>query len=58
MMLTADANRQTVVAALKAGVNDYFIKTSLSRPELLKKVRRLVAVDAGEAQSAAHATAT
>jgi DNA-binding response OmpR family regulator len=42
MVLTADSSKQTVMKALKNGANDYFIKTSLSRPELLKKVRRLI----------------
>jgi len=42
MMLTSDASRQTVVAAIQCGANDYVIKTTLSRDELLKKTRRLV----------------
>src|SRR5262245_59734422 len=42
MMLTSDASRQTVVAAIQGGANDYVIKTTLSRDELLKKTRRLV----------------
>ncbi len=42
MMLTSDASRQTVVAAIQSGANDYVIKTALSRDELLKKARRLV----------------
>jgi DNA-binding response OmpR family regulator len=42
MMLTSDASRQTVVAAIQGGANDYVIKTALSRDELLKKARRLV----------------
>ncbi len=42
MMLTSDASRQTVVAAIQGGANDYVIKTALSRDELLKKTGRLV----------------
>jgi DNA-binding response OmpR family regulator len=42
MMLTSDASRQTVLASIQSGANDYVIKTTLSRDELLKKARRLV----------------
>ena len=42
MMLTSDASRQTVVASIESGANDYVIKTTLSKDELLKKARRLV----------------
>lgn len=42
MMLTSDASRQTVLAAIQCGANDYVIKTTLSRDELLKKAHRLV----------------
>jgi DNA-binding response OmpR family regulator len=42
MMLTSDASRQTVVAAIQSGANDYVVKTTLSHDELLKKARRLV----------------
>jgi DNA-binding response OmpR family regulator len=42
MMLTSDASRQTVVASIQSGANDYVIKTTLSREDLLKKARRLV----------------
>lgn len=45
MMLTSDASRQTVLAAIQAGANDYVIKTTLSRDELLKKTHRLIAQD-------------
>ena len=47
MMLTGDASRQTVLATVQAGANDYLIKMTLSRDELLKKVRRLLSLDAG-----------
>jgi len=49
MMLTSDASRQTVVAAIQCGANDYVIKTTLSRDELLKKARRLI--DLGPVQT-------
>lgn len=42
MMLTSDASRQTVMAAVQGGASDYVIKTSLSRDEFLRKVYRLV----------------
>src|SRR5579872_690079 len=45
MMLTSDASRQTVLAAIQAGANDYVIKTTLSRDELMKKTHRLIAQD-------------
>jgi len=48
MVLTANSSRQTVVNAIKKGADDYFIKTSLSRPELLKKVRRLMDLERQE----------
>jgi DNA-binding response OmpR family regulator len=46
MMLTSDASRQTVVAAIQCGANDYVIKTTLARDELLKKTRRLIGLGA------------
>jgi DNA-binding response OmpR family regulator len=42
MMLTSDATRPTVLAALSGGADDYLIKTALSREDLLQKVARLV----------------
>lgn len=42
MMLTSDASRRTVLASIENGANDYVIKTTMSRDELLKKVRHLV----------------
>ena len=47
MVLTADASRETVMEAIKMGADDYLIKTSLSRDELLRKVRRLSSIEAG-----------
>jgi len=42
MMLTSDASRRTVLASIENGANDYVIKTTMSRDELLKKVKHLV----------------
>jgi CheY-like chemotaxis protein len=42
MMLTSDASRETVLAAIREGANDYLIKTSFSRDELLQKLTRLL----------------
>jgi PleD family two-component response regulator len=40
MMLTSDASRQTVMAAIQAGATDYVIKTTLAREDLLRRVCR------------------
>lgn len=45
MMLTSDASRQTVMAAMQAGANDYVIKTTLSREDFLRKVCRQLNVE-------------
>lgn len=45
MMMTSDASRQTVLASVQAGANDYVIKTTLNRDELLSKVRKLTGHD-------------
>jgi DNA-binding response OmpR family regulator len=42
MVLTGDASRETVMGAIKRGANDYLIKTSLTRDELVKKAHRLI----------------
>jgi len=42
MMLTSDASRQTVIAAIQCGANDYVIKTTLTHDDLLKKAARLI----------------
>ncbi len=42
MMLTSDASKETVVAAIDAGANDYVIKTSFSKEEFLQKLGRLL----------------
>jgi PleD family two-component response regulator len=40
MMLTSDASRQTVMAAIQAGATDYVIKTTLARDDLFRRVCR------------------
>ncbi|MFH1303921.1 MAG: response regulator [Planctomycetota bacterium] len=40
IMLTSDASKETVVAAIQGGANDYIIKTSFSKSEFLDKVRK------------------
>ncbi|QDT27067.1 Transcriptional regulatory protein SrrA [Gimesia panareensis] len=40
IMLTSDASKGTVIAAIQGGANDYIIKTSFSKTELLDKVRK------------------
>jgi len=42
MMLTGDASRETVVAAIQGGAHDYVIKTKFSREEFLAKLNRLL----------------
>lgn len=49
MMLTSDASRQTVLASIQAGANDYVIKTTLNRDDLLEKTRRLMRLDQADA---------
>lgn len=38
LVLTSDASKETVLAAIAAGADDYVIKCSLSRGELLEKL--------------------
>ncbi|MFK7777953.1 MAG: response regulator [Gimesia sp.] len=40
IMLTSDASKETVIAAIQGGANDYIIKTSFSKNEFLNKVRK------------------
>jgi CheY-like chemotaxis protein len=42
IMLTADSSKQTVMAAVRAGANDYLIKTSFSKTEFYRKLNQLV----------------
>ena len=44
IMLTSDASKETVIAAIQGGANDYIIKTSFSKDELLEKVRKYVSL--------------
>jgi DNA-binding response OmpR family regulator len=50
LMLTADASRETVLAAIRLGVDEYVVKTSFTREELWSKI---TAVLGGEAKSTA-----
>ena len=43
VMLTGDASRETVMAAIQGGAHDYIIKTKFSREEFLAKLGRLLA---------------
>ncbi len=42
IMLTADASKQTVMAAIRGGAHDYLIKTSFSKADFYRKLNRLV----------------
>ncbi len=41
MVLTSDSSRETVLAAINAGADDYTIKTAFSRDEFRQKLDRL-----------------
>ena len=41
MVLTSDSSRETVLAAIHAGADDYTIKTAFSRDEFRQKLERL-----------------
>ncbi len=43
LILTSDASRETVLAAVQGGANDYVIKTNFSRDELFAKLETLCA---------------
>lgn len=43
IILTSDASRETVVAAIHGGADEYIVKTSFNREILLGKVGRLLA---------------
>lgn len=45
LMLTGDASRDTVVAAIRAGANDYLVKASFTRAELEQKLEVLLATE-------------
>jgi len=42
IMLTADASKQTVMAAIHGGAHDYVIKTTFSKADFYRKVNRLI----------------
>lgn len=42
VVLTSDASRETVMAAIHAGADDYIIKTAFSRDEFRQKLDRLI----------------
>jgi len=42
IMLTADASKQTVMAAIHGGAHDYVIKTTFSKADFYRKLNRLV----------------
>jgi len=41
VILTSDASKETVLAAIQGGANDYVIKTSFSRTEFTEKLEKL-----------------
>lgn len=42
MMLTSDASKDTVLSAIKAGTDEYIIKTSFTKQDFLAKIRKLL----------------
>lgn len=43
MMLTSDASKETVLAAIQAGTDDYTIKTGFNKADFLTKINKLLA---------------
>jgi DNA-binding response OmpR family regulator len=43
MVLTGDASRAIVVSAIRAGADEYLVKTNFGKDELLKKLKALIA---------------
>jgi DNA-binding response OmpR family regulator len=58
MVLTSDASRETVMAAIQNGANDYVIKSAFTKEELLIKVQRMLASPTGNTYAQDEATAT
>lgn len=56
IIMTSDASRETVMAAIHGGADEYIVKTSFNRDSLLEKVRCLLA--RGERKSVAVSAAT
>ena len=46
VVLTSDASRETVLAAIQAGADDYIIKTAFSRDDFRQKLDRLLTTQA------------
>ena len=45
VILTADASRETVMAAVNSGATDFIIKTTFTADELNRKIRRALKID-------------
>lgn len=56
IMLTADASRETVMAAVRAGADDYLIKTAFSKDELIRKIERLLQPQSEASQAILRST--
>lgn len=52
MIVSSDASRETVVAAIQAGANDYLLKLAINREEFLRKVEKLLTVRVAEPSAA------
>lgn len=50
MVLTSDSSRETVLAAIHAGADDYTIKTAFSRDEFREKLDRLTRISRNETE--------
>jgi HD-like signal output (HDOD) protein/FixJ family two-component response regulator len=61
ILLTGESDRKQILEAASLGVKDYLLKTHFSMPDLLRRARRLLAIDetlkTGEATPAAKDTA-
>jgi DNA-binding response OmpR family regulator len=58
IMLTADASRETVLAAVRAGAHDYLIKTAFSKDDVIRKIERLLQREKSEAKPFSHVSST
>jgi len=54
VMLTGDASKDTVLAAIQAGANDYVIKVSFSKEDFLAKLNRLLNPVVAPVRAASH----
>ncbi|HVW01048.1 MAG TPA: response regulator [Planctomycetaceae bacterium] len=57
VMLTSDASKETVLAAINGGADDYVIKTSFSKAEFLQKLEKHLPPDPTPAVTEAEARA-